>query len=68
MTAGCELHLDAALTDFRRRIERRRRGRVVCTVEILEGVVVEHRIEEMALTSADVEREMRCRPWKRGAR
>ena len=45
MNPGCELHLDAALTDFRHRIQRRRRGRVVCTVEILEGVVIEHRIE-----------------------
>ena len=68
MTAGQDATLDAALEDLRHRCHRRKHGRVVCTVEILEGVVIEHRCEELAMTSADVAREMRCRPWKRGAR
>lgn len=65
MTAGTDLHLDAVLADFRHRIQRRKRGRVVCTVEILEGVCIGHRIEEDGMLERDVERLMCERPRSR---
>ncbi|MHB8867452.1 MAG: hypothetical protein ACYC6T_08095 [Thermoleophilia bacterium] len=52
------LSLDAALADLRARCRRRKRGRIVCTVEIEEGVVVQHRCEETEMTERDLERVM----------
>ena len=65
MTAGTDLHLDAVLTDLRHRCRRRKRGRVVCTIEILEGVCISHRIEEDGMLERDVERLMCERPRPR---
>lgn len=56
-----DLALDAALTDLRARCLRRRRGRVTCTVELVDGVCVGYRIEEDAMLERDIDRIMRER-------
>lgn|GEM_PF-6279016 len=64
MNPPCDSHLEAALTDLRHRCRRRKRGRVICTVEILEGVAIGHRCEEDGMLERDVERVMAGRPGK----
>lgn len=60
--ADLDLGLYAALVDLQNRCLRRRHGRVLCTVELREGVVVGHRCEESDLTEGELARIMTEKP------
>lgn len=60
--------LEETIGDIRARAGRRRHGRILIVLELLEGRVIRRRVEESAMTEEDYERLMRERPRTRGAK
>jgi hypothetical protein len=58
--------LDELLGDLRARVKRRRHGRLVIVLEVMDGQVVRRWVKESVLTEEDYARLMRERPWPRG--
>jgi hypothetical protein len=59
--------LEETIGDIRARAGRRRHGRLLVVLDLIEGRVAWHRVEESTMTEEDYERLMRERPWPRGA-
>lgn len=59
---GVDADLEQALKELRRRTGRRHHGRILLTLDVLDGVVCGHRFEEEELSERDFERIMTERP------
>lgn len=55
---GRDADLEQAIGDLRRRVTRRRCGRVLLTLEVLEGMVCGSHFEETALSERELRRLM----------
>jgi len=60
--------LEETIGDIRARAGRRRHGRILAVLDMLDGRVAWHRVEDTAMTEEDYERLMREPPWPRGAK
>ena len=60
--------LEETIGDIRARAGRRRHGRILIVLDLIEGRVVRRHVKESAMTEEDYERLMREPPWPRGAR
>jgi hypothetical protein len=60
--------LEETIGDIRARAGRRRHGRILVVLELLEGRVIRRRVEESGMTEEDYERLMMERPWPRAVK
>ena len=58
--------LEETIGDIRARAGRRRHGRILIVLELVDGHVARRRVEESAMTEEDYDRLMREPPWTRG--
>jgi len=58
--------LEETIGEIRARAGRRRHGRILIVLELLDGRVARRHIEESAMTREDYDRLMQERPWTRG--
>lgn len=60
--------MEETIGDIRARAGRRRHGRILVVLELLEGRVIRRRVEESGMTEEDYERLMMERPWPRAVK